>query len=124
MKFTLDIPAIPPTLNQLMRRHWGYRVWEIDRWGKWMAGCLSGPQRSALLAAKGRRLVTLTVWHRGTWDDADNAQSAYKVILDAGKKLGWWADDTSEFVQCAPVAQQRVSKAKDFLARLTIEVAE
>ena len=124
MKLTIEIAEVPPTLNQLMRKGWKFR-WRLGKqWQDLMACGTSAQERNALRRAKGIRRIALYCRHMQLWDAGDNAQSAYKVILDAGTRLGWWKDDSAEFLTCAPVEQEKVARRSEVVTRVTIEVAE
>ena len=122
MKLTIEISEVPPTLNQLMRKGWKFR-WRLGKqWQDLMACGTSAQERNALRRTKGIRRITLHCRHMKLWDAGDNAQSAYKVILDAGTRMGWWRDDSAEFVMVMPVTQERAKRRSDVLTRVTIEV--
>lgn len=122
MTFTIDVAATPPTINKLSRS-WRAR-WRMGKeWQDFLACGTTAQQRRELSRAKGIRTVSLFCRHMRLWD-ADNAQSAYKIILDAGTRMGWWKDDSAQFVMVTPVTQERAKRRSEILTRITIEVAE
>lgn len=123
MKFVIEIAEVPPTMNKLMRKGWKYRWARGKEWQDFLACGTTAEQRRLLARAKGIRTVSLMVRHLRVWD-ADNAQSAYKVLLDAGTRLGWWKDDSAEFVMVTPVTQEHAKRRSEVCTRVTIEVAE
>lgn len=124
VKLVIEIAAVPPVLKQLMGKGWKWRWREGGEWEKLMACGTTAEQRTALRKAKGVRKISLYCRHMRLWDSADNAQSAYKIPMDAGTRMGWWKDDSAEFVMCKPVVQERAKRRSEILTRITIEVAE
>ncbi len=122
MTITIEIHAVPPTINKYSRG-WKAR-WRMGKeWQDFLACGTDAAQRRLLSKAKGIRTVSLFCRHMRLWD-SDNAQSAYKVILDAGTRMGWWKDDSGEFVMVTPVVQERAKRRSEVLTRIEIEFPE
>ena len=125
MKFVITIPGcVPPSPNRLMRMHWGTRRRMVAAWAQQLAYGLTATHRNRLRDAQGIRVVSVTCNHLGVWDPDNEWGASYKIILDAGTRVGYWKDDSAANVKLQPPAQSQVLHRKDVLTRVTIEVAE
>jgi hypothetical protein len=119
MKIIIDVAEVPPTINKLSRS-WRSAWRKGKEWQQFLVVGTTAKQRRELSQAKGMRTVSIYCRHMKLWD-ADNAQSANKVILDAGTRLGFWENDSNSFVMVTPVQQERAKKRSEVLTRIVIE---
>ncbi len=122
MKLVIEIADVPPTINKLSRS-WRSAWRKGKEWQQFLVVGTTAKQRRELSEAKGMRTVSIFCRHMKLWD-ADNAQSANKVILDAGTRLGFWEDDSGKFVMVSPVKQELAKKRSEIFTRITIKTED
>lgn len=89
----MNIPDVPPSLNELLRMHWAKKIrlqakWEGEIW-------VAMPKR---FDAAEKMRVRITLYHSRFYDK-DNAYGAVKPIVDSLRKLDLIRDDTAEHLE-------------------------
>ena len=111
----LTIPAIPPSINRVLRMHWQGKRNLLTGWILLIRSAMGPPKK--IPQCKMRVVVTI---HNSRMYDVDNAWAAVKVIFDAMKVLGLIFDDREQFLE-AEVRQVKTTRTN---AHTTIEISE
>ena len=90
----LEIKAIPPSLNKVLRMHWGAKRDLRDNWILLIRSALSGAYLKPIVKMR----VKVTLHHSRLYDE-DNAMGACKVIFDALKHWHLIYDDNPAFLE-------------------------
>lgn len=113
---TLTIPAVPPTLNNMLRLHWSKRHRLM---GDWKVLLLEALGRRRFPPARGPRRVVIRVT-RGCRQDPDNRAFNAKLILDNLKKLRLIEDDRPSLLELQ-VEEQYGRRRQTIIEILEIE---
>jgi hypothetical protein len=111
----LTIPAVPPSPNRVLGKHWSTKAGEKDKWILLV--------RSQILpgrALQKRKLVVIALAHSREYDK-DNAYAAVKPIVDALKHWNLIWDDSPEWLDLIVV--QKKCKRKDAHTIIELEAA-
>ncbi len=103
----LTIPAVPPSINKILRMHWTDKRDLLSLWILEIRGAM-GDKVPPVPQCKMRVVVTI---HNSRAYDKDNAYGACKVIFDAMKILGLIFDDRDQFLE-AEVKQEKSTRAE------------
>jgi hypothetical protein len=95
-KIEILIPEVVPSLNRLLRLHWAARRSLLNRW-EWMVFAELHRQRLLNVLPEGRVAVEITRCGKRQLDP-DNLHGAAKIVLDAMKRCGLIADDSSAHI--------------------------
>lgn len=98
-RITFEVGLLPPSINQLMRKHWSYRHNQKTLWTEELA-CMEQGNLAALrkMATSRQRVsVEITVHHKNSFDP-DNLKSCAKIPLDALKGLDCLVDDSAKWI--------------------------
>jgi len=89
------VPAVPLSLNRLLRLHWTGRRKENNRWWHLIAQAAGvGPMGRR---KKARMWVSIGVWRKRV-QDHDNACGSLKPVMDALRRLRWIVDDSPKWI--------------------------
>jgi hypothetical protein len=111
----LTIPAVPPTLNRVLRMDLRDKRDLLSLWVLEIRAAMGEPKK--VPQCKMRVVVTI---HNSRAYDKDNAYGACKVIFDAMKILGLIFDDREQFLD-AEVLQEKSSRTE---RHTVIEISE
>lgn len=106
-----EIPAVPPTLNHALRRHWTYRAELVVAWTKWVV-CMCSPRPTTPFV--GPLVVELTFHRPGQICDPDNAGAKY--VMDGLVKAGVIADDSWPTIDALVLRARRGKPARTVVA--------
>jgi hypothetical protein len=114
--YTITVPTVPPSLNQVLRMHWAKKRLLKKDWIAMIAhSLLLEGWRMKKVDVKQRVVITI---HNARTYDKDNAYGSCKVILDAMKTLELLVDDRKEWLDVD--VKQEPSTRKD--KRTVIEI--
>lgn len=105
---TVEIPAHPPTLNQLMRGKLRSRMRLSKTWRCVVAAYWHGPKATA----KRRVRITIVLGYRQRGADPD---AFFKATGDALKHCGALVDDSKEWVEWLPVRYEHGREVKTII---------
>ena len=102
----LTIPAVPPSPNRVLGKHWSTKAGEKNKWIL-LVRAMSTPLPMQFAE---RKKVDITLAHSRLYDE-DNAYAAVKPVVDALKhwRLIW--DDSPEWIDL--IVWQEKCKRKD-----------
>lgn len=117
---TFEIAGSIPSLNMLLRRHWGFRRKLQRDWTEWVFWAPNSYVERHELHGHAKRKHKMRVKitaHRYRLLDKDNLYgSTGKICLDALKKAGYIHDDRPEF--CEATVEQVQSRAEKIVFEL------
>lgn len=108
-----SVPAVPPTINALSRKHWSFRVAKKKLWMDELRVGLGLINRKDLQDWKGRLRIEIHVIHNRSFDP-DNLKSAAKIPLDALKGLGCLVDDSHAHIDLEVTQELKHAKVTRF----------
>ena len=103
----IEIKAVPPSLNKVLRMHWAKRYKLRDSWLLYILTQIAGKPHLRPLV---RMEATITLHHSRLYDK-DNAYGASKVVVDALKYYRLIMDDTPQYLSLT--VKQEKAKRKD-----------
>lgn len=115
----LEIPRVPPSLNEVVGYHWRHRHRVSQIWQKeiWYALITAGYSPQRLPYAKAR--VSIHRQSHGKMDP-DNLVGAMKPLIDALRYAHVLVDDTEEHLELV-VTQKRQLKSAAPFTRIEVE---
>lgn len=108
----LDIPAVPPSPNRILGKHWSTKAKVKNEWLLLVRSQYLPSGRS-----KEKRRAVITLYHARLYDK-DNLYASVKPVVDSLVHWGILKNDNEDWVDLE--VSQRVSKPKD--AHTEIEV--
>jgi len=121
----LTIPAVPPSPNRVLGKHWSAKAGEKDKWILLVRSQALPPIKGRaypldVSSLQQRKKVTITLCHSREYDP-DNIYAAVKPVLDALKHWQWIWDDSAEWIDLM-VAQEKC-KRKEAHTIIELEAA-
>lgn len=103
----LNIPAIPPSPNRVLGKHWSMKAGVRDMWSLLVR---SQYVPSSDFVAHGKRKVKITLCHARLYDK-DNAYASVKPVVDALAHWGLICGDSQHWLELA-VEQEKCPHKK------------
>jgi len=101
MKWTLEIPYIPPSLNIWSRLHWAARKRVKDKWCDFIWALCN---ENRVHPVEKVHLSATIYFPQSRRRDPDNyTATTYKIICDCLVRIGILKDDSYEYVTFTPV---------------------
>jgi Holliday junction resolvase RusA-like endonuclease len=114
--WTLTIPSVTPSLNQVRKLHWAARKREETKLGWEVVSALN--QIPAIPRAKGKRRLTICRHGRKAMDQ-DNLAGGCKALIDILKAKGLLIDDNPDMAEL--IFTQAVTRKGPLCTVVTLE---